>query len=299
MVPIYSITSWLSFRFFQYEVYLDVVRDCYEAFVIYSFFTLLLYYLGDNEEQQLKVLANKEVKKFPFPLRFWTYDPKSPHFLQNCRLGTLQYVVVLPVTTFISLITLELNLFCPQSLSFHYARVYTLIANFIAITVAMYTLVTFYFTVNKDLAPFKPIPKFLSVKFVIFFSFWQGIVVSILAYFNLIHATQYWTVTDVSSGVQNFLITIEMTIAAILHYKAFDYRPFVVKDAPKTSWYISCIHTINIWDLCKDCHVGAKHIQRHVTQKIIKVPKSNNPTSPQKQEELNNTDAKNDNAETV
>jgi len=169
----------------------------------------------------------------------------------------------------------------------------------------MYTLVTFYLTVKKDLVPYKPIPKFLSVKFVIFFSFWQGILVSILAYFNVIHGTQYWTVTDVSSGVQNFLVTIEMVIASLIHYRAFDYNPFVEKDAPKTIWYISCIHTINIWDLCKDCHGGAKHIHRHVTKKKIRVPKSNDPTKPQEspskdtttQEDINNTDTKN--AETV
>jgi len=267
MVPIYSVTSWLSFRFFQYEIYLNVIRDCYEAFVIYSFFALLTNYLGEDEEQQREVLQDKEVRKFPIPLRFWKFDPKSPHFLQNCRLGTLQYVVVRPLTTFISLITLELNVFCPQSLNFHSARPYTLILNFMSVTVAMYTLVTFYLTVKKDLAPYKPIPKFLSVKFVIFFSFWQGILVSILAYFGVIHGTQYWTVTDVSSGVQNFLVTIEMVIASIIHYRAFDYNPFVEKDAPKTIWYISCIHTINIWDLCKDCHGGAKHIHRHVTKK--------------------------------
>lgn len=294
MVPIYSLTSWLSFRYFAYEVYFDVVRDCYEAFVIYSFFALLINYLGEDEEQQREKLMDKDKRKFPLPLRCWSFDPKSIHFLQNCRLGTLQYVVVRPVTTFISLIALELNIFCPSSLNFHSVRPYMLLANFIAVSVAMYTLVTFYLTVKKDLAPFNPISKFLSVKFVIFFCFWQSIFVSIIGYFGLIHATQYWTVTDVSSGVQNFLVTIEMVIAAIIHYRAFDYTPFVLTDEPKTTWYISCIHTINIWDLCKDCHGGAKHIQRHVTKKIIKVTQTKDPTkpkditNPQSQEELTN-----------
>jgi len=34
IVPIYGTTSWLSFRYYRAELYLDVIRDCYEAFVI-------------------------------------------------------------------------------------------------------------------------------------------------------------------------------------------------------------------------------------------------------------------------
>jgi len=42
----------------------------------------------------------------------------------------------------------------------------------------------------------------VSVKFVIFFSFWQGLVVSILAHYGLIQETDYWTVDNVASGIQ-------------------------------------------------------------------------------------------------
>jgi len=227
MVPIYATMSWLSFRFFRDELYFDVFRDCYEAFVIYSFFTLLLHYLGDGDEGVLAALKDKPVMKFPFPLRRFTYDPKNPHFLNNCRIGTLQYVVVQPLLTFISVITLELGVYCPDSLEPIYTHPYIIIVNFLSVTVAMYTLITFYFTIRTDLVEYKPILKFLSVKFVIFFSFWQSVFVSVLAYFHVVHETEYWTVDNVSSGIQNFLICIEMVIAALLHFKAFDYREYI------------------------------------------------------------------------
>ncbi|KAG0377830.1 hypothetical protein BGX24_005351 [Mortierella sp. AD032] len=48
MIPVYAICSGLSYRFYKNALYFETVRDCYEAFVIYSFFVLLLTYLGDD-----------------------------------------------------------------------------------------------------------------------------------------------------------------------------------------------------------------------------------------------------------
>ena len=36
----------------------------------------------------------------------------------------------------------------------------------------MYFLVLFYMSVKEELAPIKPVPKFLCIKAIIFFSFW-------------------------------------------------------------------------------------------------------------------------------
>jgi len=296
MVPIYSVISWLSFRYYIYEIYLDVFRDCYEAFVIYSFFTLLLNYLGEDGPAQKAVLKDKPVMKFCFPLHFLKYDPKSPNFLPNCRHGALQYVVIRPLTTILSVITLELDLFCPEALDPRYAHPYILGINFVSVTIAMYALITLYLTVKKDLAPFKPIPKFVSVKFVIFFSFWQGLVVSILAHYGLIQETDYWTVDNVASGIQNFLICAEMVIAAGMHIRAFSYDEYKSPDGSRTKFFSSLLDSINPIDIYQDCLFGVKHMhgvmkERKVIRKTNKKAKkllninANNSTAPEDQEE--------------
>ena len=99
MVPIYSCDSWLSLRFFRQSVYFDTghrrrrhrhhhhhhhhhhhtlvsllprlsnlatVRDCYEAVVIYTFFQLLVLYLGG--EGQVSALFRSKRVKLLFPL---------------------------------------------------------------------------------------------------------------------------------------------------------------------------------------------------------------------------------------
>lgn len=47
MCPIYSFCSWISLLFWSYNeayVYFNAVRDCYEAFAIYSFVSLFFIF---------------------------------------------------------------------------------------------------------------------------------------------------------------------------------------------------------------------------------------------------------------
>lgn len=49
MVPIYGITSWLSLVFPQGEAFLGATRDCYEAYVVYTFIAFLIAILEDGK----------------------------------------------------------------------------------------------------------------------------------------------------------------------------------------------------------------------------------------------------------
>ena len=48
MVPIYSITSWLSLVFPNFEFLFDPIRDIYEAYAVYTILALLIAILGDD-----------------------------------------------------------------------------------------------------------------------------------------------------------------------------------------------------------------------------------------------------------
>lgn len=45
MVPIYALNSWIVLKFPASAIYLDTIRQCYEAFVIYNFFMYLINFL--------------------------------------------------------------------------------------------------------------------------------------------------------------------------------------------------------------------------------------------------------------
>ena len=60
MVPIYAVNSWLCLRFKDARFYIDPVRECYEAFVIYNFYMYLVTYLEDEVGDPVAYFSTKE-----------------------------------------------------------------------------------------------------------------------------------------------------------------------------------------------------------------------------------------------
>ncbi|KAH6560211.1 hypothetical protein BASA60_000411 [Batrachochytrium salamandrivorans] len=58
MVPVYAVASFVSLSSKYASYYIDTIRDVYEAFVIYSFFTFLINYLG-GERALLSLLQER------------------------------------------------------------------------------------------------------------------------------------------------------------------------------------------------------------------------------------------------
>ncbi|KAK9704094.1 hypothetical protein K7432_010375 [Basidiobolus ranarum] len=254
MVPIYAMISWLSYRFYQESIYFEVIRDCYEAFVLASFFILLLQYVGDTGDLQREAIQKRPRNKLVFPFCCWTYNPASPHFLQWLKWGILQYVVIRPITTILSVIFMAKGSLCPESLSPKYGRVYILAIEFTSVSIAMYCLVIFYMTVCEEIQQFKPFYKFLCIKLVIFFSFWQYVFLSVLVQFGIIKETEYWTEHNISTGVQAILICVEMVFFSFLHIKAFDYRGYRPKGRDRLPVFRALVDALNPMDFMREIY---------------------------------------------
>lgn len=53
MVPIYAVDSFVSLRFKDAALYVDMLRDCYEGYALYLFLALMVGYLGDGDEYKV------------------------------------------------------------------------------------------------------------------------------------------------------------------------------------------------------------------------------------------------------
>merc|ERR1712166_506264 len=97
---------------------------------------------------------------------------------------------------------------------------------------ALYFLSMFYFDFRDELSDWNPLSKFACIKLVVFFTYWQGLTVSILVYSGLLSqispAISSISTGELSEGLQNLLITIEMVGFATVHYYAFGVRQFMV-----------------------------------------------------------------------
>lgn len=142
------------------------------------------------------------------------------------------------------------------TLSANVAFPYILFVNNLSQFVAMYCLVLFYKATKIDLKPLRPLPKFLCIKAVIFFSFFQGVIITILVYFGYIKnvfGTKDTTDGDykiLSSKLQDFLICIEMFLAALAHQYSFPHDPFHINiphySNNSTNWFNAFRQ---MWDL--------------------------------------------------
>jgi hypothetical protein len=91
----------------------------------------------------------------------------------------------------------------------------------------MYCLVMLYNATKEELAPIRPLSKFVCIKAIIFFSFWQSVLISLLVWSGVIKVNASVTTydeKDVAAGIQDFLICIEMLFAALAHTYAFPPR---------------------------------------------------------------------------
>ena len=68
MPMVYGLTSWLGLRFKDAAIYFDTLRECYEAFVIFHFFTFLIVYLEQHDSVE-SMLARKAVQPHIWPAR--------------------------------------------------------------------------------------------------------------------------------------------------------------------------------------------------------------------------------------
>jgi hypothetical protein len=107
---------------------------------------------------------------------------------------------------------------------------YIMLINNFSISLALYALFLFYSATKQMLKPYNPVIKFLTVKSVIFLTFWQGVLLAVLEKFKVIEAfegSSNLSAGTVAAGWQNFLICIEMFFAAIALRFAFPPSVYV------------------------------------------------------------------------
>ena len=259
IVPIFAIDSWLSLRFIKASVYLDMFRDCYEAYVIHLFLSLMINYLSkeyggehlfldhlDNnfnnivssteeglteEREEDDAEDNHHDKKIVhhmFPFNYCMQDWKLDRtFIKKCKRGTIQFVILKPTLTVIAAICEFNDVYDQGTFAYDKGYLYVTFMENLSITYAAYILVLFYVAFKKSLKPYSPVPKFLCIKAVLFLSFWQSVLLAILSRFHLIHDLGKFTTEDVKTGLNNLCLCVEMLMIAYAHKWAFPYEEFV------------------------------------------------------------------------
>ncbi|XP_077300654.1 transmembrane endosomal protein isoform X2 [Arctopsyche grandis] len=231
IVPIYGCYSWISLLFFNsdsYYIYFFTVRDCYEAFVIYNFLSLCYEYLG-GEGNIMSALRGRPVRGAAG--RCLAGSTYTIGVLRFCKQATLQFCLVKPLCAFIIIFLQAAGHYHDGDWSPDGGYIYITIIYNISVSLALYGLFLFLGATREMLTPFDPVLKFCTVKSVIFLSFWQGVALAVLEKAEVISPLVDangvpTTAGTVSAGYQNFLICIEMLVAAIALRYAFPHQVY-------------------------------------------------------------------------
>ncbi|XP_060530304.1 transmembrane protein 184C [Cylas formicarius] len=258
MVPIYALNAWLGLIYPKESVYVDSLRECYEAYVIYNFMKYLLNYLNMESDLGRNLAMKPQVKHF-FPLCCLPDWEMGWELVHICKHGILQYTIIRPLTTAISFLCKILGLYGEGEFRGNVAFPYLIAINNLSQFIAMYCLVMFYKANQEELKPMKPLAKFLCIKAVVFFSFFQGVAIAILVYVGVITSSDSSSDgLSLSARLQDFLICIEMCLAAIAHHYSFSYKPYTRLGSDYTrEWYMAFLA---MWDI-SDVH---RDIQEHL-----------------------------------
>lgn len=251
MPPVYAIISFLSYRFFRDYTYYSLIEVAYEAVTLSAFMMLLIEYVATTAAGHAaeNAIARKDKTPLPFPFCFWRYRPTKAYFMYTIKWSVLQYVVVRPGVSIAGIVCEYYGVLCPSGpYSIYYAEVYLEAIDFVSITVALYGLFIFYGLTHAELQGRRPLAKFLAIKLIVMFTFYQSFVFSALESHGIIKATDYWTSTNIANGLNALAICIEMVFFAAFMMWAYTWKEYTLKGGEHTSIWRPLWDSINYTD---------------------------------------------------
>lgn len=239
MVPVYALESFLSLLDSNSAFNYEIIRDCYEAFALYCFERYLIACLG-GEDNTIKFMESQSiistsiplleesyaygVVEHPFPLncllREWHL---GSDFYQAVKIGIVQYMILKLICGLLAMIFEFFGVYGEGKFGWRYAYPYLAIVLNFSQSWALYCLVQFYSVTKDKLAPIKPLAKFLTFKSIVFLTWWQGIAVAFLFSTGAFKGS---LAQELKTRIQDYIICIEMGIAAVVHLYVFPAAPY-------------------------------------------------------------------------
>ncbi|KAK7328765.1 hypothetical protein VNO77_22884 [Canavalia gladiata] len=237
MVPIYATESIISLWNPRLSLVCDILRNCYEAFALYSFGRYLIACLG-GEGRVVELLEDESgehlrkslldglhddhgIEHRSFFNFFWHPCKLGKDLLTIEKFGLVQYMILKTVCALLAFILELFGVYGDGEFKWYYGYPYIAIVLNFSQMWALYCLVQFYNVTHDRLQPIKPLAKFISFKAIVFATWWQGVGIGLLCTFGVLPMEGKF-----QTGLQDFLICIEMAIAAVAHVFVFSAKPY-------------------------------------------------------------------------
>ncbi|EEH05903.1 DUF300 domain-containing protein [Histoplasma capsulatum G186AR] len=191
MVPIYSVSSWVSIVSLKASAFIAPIRDIYEAFTIYTFFQLLINLVG-GERALIVMTHGRAPVQHAWPLNHFLrkVDISDPHTFLAIKRGILQYAWLKPILALASIIMKATGTYQEGYLGLSSGYLWTGIIYNISVTLSLYSLAMFW---------------------------WLG---------ALPNGVAGYSPDNLAAAIQDSLICFEMPIFALTHWYAFSWHDY-------------------------------------------------------------------------
>lgn len=247
MVPVYALMSFMSLVFNKSSIYFNSIREVYEAWVIYNFLSLCLAWVGGPGAVVLSLTGRVLKSNWCLMTCCFPPIPLDGRFIRRCKQGCLQFVILKPILVAVTFVLYANGKYHDGNFSVAQSYLYLTIIYTISYSMALYALALFYMACRDMLQPFNPVPKFIIIKSVVFLTYWQGVLVFLAAKYNFIKNAEE------AAEFQNFIICVEMLIAAVGHLYAFPYREYAGANVGASHGFTASLaHALKLNDFYHD-----------------------------------------------
>ena len=208
--PLYALEAALSLALPTWEPLFVMFRGLCEAGVVAAFLQFLV------ETMTPEHISIDNVQSHVFPCA-------APWRVKIIMLGILQYTVVMAVLWPTTLFAWAGNVYVhPSKFSYRAAYLYCALVRNVSQMLAIYSLLMFYRAMHAKLncAMTHPWLKLACIKLVVFFTFWQSLLLAWLEHRGQVDH-------DTSTYLANTIVSIEMVIFAGMHSFAFGAKNIV------------------------------------------------------------------------
>lgn len=154
-------------------------------------------------------------------------DISDPHTFLAIKRGILQYTWVKPLLSVATIIMKATGTYQEGYIGLSSGYFWSGMIYNVSITISLYALAMFWVCMSTDLKPFRPMPKFLCIKGIIFASYWQGFFLSILVFLGAIpDDVPGYSPDNLAAAIQDALICFEMPLFSLAHWYAFSWHDY-------------------------------------------------------------------------
>lgn len=247
MVPVFALMSFLSLIMNKSSIYFNSIREVYEAWVIYNFLSLCLAWVGGPGAVVLSLSGRILKPSWALMTCCFPPIPLDGRFIRRSKQGALQFVILKPILVVITFILYSKGKYEDGNFSANSSYLYITIIYTASYTIAIYALALFYVACRDLLRPYNPVPKFILIKSVVFLTYWQGVLVFLVAKSGFIKNAEE------AADFQNFVLCVEMLAAAVGHLYAFPYKEYAGANIGASSDFTASLaHALKFNDFYHD-----------------------------------------------